>query len=297
MRELNYNNAAETIRLAYPHSWDPADITGLTLTINDRSGNELASAAPATLWTSTTLDGAVSAYATSLTLDAGADDLEPDDLIMLVGAGGKEIQTVRGYDSATKIVTLDSVLRNGYSDGDAVYGMFATIEVDLSDTDVFPAGKELVLIWTPIGTGAPFTETGAISKYRQIDSAGFEGLFRDLYPRAHLGLTQPRNRLSSVLRIAKQEIKTRLLAKDPTFDITKIRDQDLLKPSLMASCAVIWARDGDHVLEDERKEYKDVLLTAIETLAALPIWIDPDEDNIQDTGEISAHPPIFMAGY
>jgi hypothetical protein len=297
MRELNYNNAAETIRLAYPHSWDPADITGLTLTINDRSGNELASAAPATLWTSTTLDGAVSAYATSLTLDAGADDLEPDDLIMLVGAGGKEIQTVRGYDSATKIVTLDSVLRNGYSDGDAVYGMFATIEVDLSDTDVFPAGKELVLIWTPAGTGAPFTETGAVSKYRQIDSAGFEGLFRDLYPRAHLGLTQPRNRLPSVLRIAKQEIKTRLLAKDPTFDITKIRDQDLLKPSLMASCAVIWARDGDQVLEDERKEYKDVLLTAIETLAALPIWIDPDEDNIQDAGEISAHPPIFMAGY
>jgi hypothetical protein len=297
MIELNYNNAAETIRLAYPQGWDPADITGLTLTINDRSGNELAEAAPATLWTSTTLDGAVSAYTTSLTLDAGADDLEPDDLIMLAGAGGKEIQTVRGYDSATKIVTLDSILRNGYSDGDAVYGMFAIIEVDLSDIDVFPVGRELVLIWTPTGTGAPFTKTGAISKYRQIDSAGFEGLFRDLYPRAHLGLTQPRNRLPSVLRIAKQEIKTRLLAKDPMFDITKIRDQNLLEPSLMASCAVIWARDGDQVLEDERKEYKDVLLTAIETLAALPIWIDPDEDNIQDTGEISAHPPIFMAGY
>jgi hypothetical protein len=297
MRELRHNSASETIRLAYPHGWDPADITGLTLTINDRAGNELAEAAAATLWTPTTLNGAVSAYTTSLTLDAGADDLEPDDLIMLDGAGGIEIQTVKGYDSATKLVTLDSILRNGYSDGDAVYGMFAVIEIDLSDTDVFPVGKELVLIWTPAGTGAPFTENGAIFKYRQIDSAGFEGLFRDLYPRAHLGLTQPRNRLPSVLRIAKQEIKTRLLAKDPTFDITKIRDQNLIEPSLMASCAVIWARDGDQVLEDERKEYKDALLTAIETLAALPIWIDPDEDNIQDTGEISAHPPIFMAGY
>lgn len=297
MRELNYGSDAETIRLAYPHSWDPADITGLTLAINDRSGNELAAASPATLWTPTTLDGAAGAFSTTITLNAGADDLEPDDLIMLVGAGGKEIQTVRGYNSTTKLVTLDSILRNGYSDGEAVYGLFATIEVDLSDTDVFPAGKELILIWTPVGTGSPFTETAAISKYRQVDAAGFEGLFRDLYPRAHLGLTQPRNRLPSVLKVAKQEIRSKLLAKDPRFDVSKVRDQELLDPALMASCAVIWARDGDKVLEDERKEYKDALTSAVKMLAALPVWVDTDEDNIQDTGETSAHPHIFMAGY
>jgi hypothetical protein len=298
MRELRYGSSAETLRITFPLAWDPTLLTGITLTIQDRQGTVLMAAAPATLWGPEVLDGAASAFSTTFKLDGTPDNLEPGDQLKLVGAGGiSELQTVADYAPTTKIVTLESILRNGYSDGDDVYGLWAVITVDLSDTDDFPAGRELVLIWTPSGVSGAFTELAEISRYQQLDVSGFAEYLRDIYPRAYDGLVTPRNRLNTVVEEATQKVAALLIARDPKFILSKVRDQRLIRPAIAAACAVIWVRNGDAELEDERKEWRRDLAEEIETLALQQIWVDLEDDFIEDKNETMEHPYIFRKGW
>jgi hypothetical protein len=298
MIELNYSSSAQAIRVVFPESWDPALLTGLTLTIKDRQGAVLMAAAPATLWPDAVLDGAAPAFSLSIKLDGTPTALAPQDPIKIVGAGGiSEYQTVADYNTVTKVATLESILRNGYSDGDDVYGLWAIITVDLSNTTTYPAGKELTLLWTPSGISGEFTELAEISRYNQLDAAGFAQYLRDIYPRAYDGLVQPRNRLSTVIEEATQKVAALLISRDPTFVLSKVRDQRLIRPAIAAACAVIWVRNADSELEDERKEWRRDLSEEIETLASQPVWVDLEDDFVEEAGETSEHPHVFRKGW
>lgn len=295
MIRLNLGNDAEVIRFELPLEWNPADLTGLTLAIEDKAGNTLAAAAAATLYTATTLDGAVSATDSSITLADGADALNPGDRILVVGAGGSEQKTVKGY--ASLVAEVDTIFELGYSDGDDVYGLFATIEVDISDTDDFPAGQELLLIWTPAGTGGVQTQEAEVSAYRQIDVAGLAIELQDVYPRAYTGLTTPRYRLGRIAVRAQSDVRKLLLTQDPTCELNQIRDMDIIRPAVAAQCAVLWTLNGDDELTEERKMYREQLATEIDLLAKMPIWHDEDDDGVEDSGEERVHPHYFCKGW
>lgn len=295
MRRLNLGNDAETLRLELPIEWNPADLTGLTLTINDQSGNELMVAAAVTLWTPTTLDGAVAACSTSCTLAAGSDDLAPGDGIMVIGAGGRERMVVKGY--AALVAEVDTIFSLDFADGDDVYGLFGTIEVDLSDTSVFPAGQELLLIWTPAGSGGPITEEAVISSYRQVDIAGLREELRDVYPRAYVGLTVPRDRLERIAARARNDIRKQLLAMDQSLELNTIRDQDLILPAVAAQCAVLWTLNGDDELDNERATFKEQVSAELALISTLDVWGDSDGDLVDDPLERRDHPPVFHNGW
>jgi len=297
MRELNYNSDSEKIRLDYPYQWNPLSITGLTLTINDRDGTELVAATEASLYSETSLDTECRRYSRSITLVSGSGSLDIGDTIRIKGILGFEDHFVKGWDLDNLTAELENFVDRDFESGSTVHKLSATVTVDLSDTDTFTAGKELLLIWEPTGTGAKLTELGIVSQYQQDDLAGFEGEFRDIYPRAYIGLTQPRNRLKNVMTAAQNEVRSMLLERDPRFDISKIRDQDILNPAIMASCAVHWALNGDDRIKDERAEYKSRLSNEIQRLTVLPVWVDTDDDTVQDDGETVAHPYFFSTGW
>jgi hypothetical protein len=298
MRELNYSSSAQVIRVVFPESWDPALLSGLTLTIMDREGTVLMVAAPATMWPDAALSVAAPAFSLSITLAGTPTAPAPQDPLKIVGASGiSEYQTVSAYNSVTKVVTLESILKYGYGIGDDVYGLWATITVDLSDTDDYPAGKQLTLLWTPSGISGPFTELAEISKYQQLDVAEFGQYLRKIYPRVYDGLFSPQNRLSEVIDAATKKVAALLVTRDPKFVLSKVRDQELLKPSIAAACAVIWVRNGDRELEDERKEWRRDLSEEIETLASQQVWVDIEDDFVEDENETMAHPHIFQKGW
>jgi len=298
MIELTYSSSAQAIRVVFPERWDPALLTGLTLTILDRSGAVLMAAAPATLWPAAVIDGSAPAFSLSIKLDGTPTALAPQDPIKIVGAGGiSEYQTVADYNTVTKVATLESILRNGYSDGDGVYGLWAEITVNLSNTTTYPAGKELTLLWTPSGISGEFTELAEISRYNQLDAAGFAQYLRDIYPRAYDGLVSPRNRLATVIEEATQKVAALLLARDPTFVLSKIRDQRLIRPAIAAACAVIWVRNADAELADERTEWRRDLSEEIETLASQQVWVDMEDDFIETPGDTREHPHVFRKGW
>lgn len=311
MRELRYNSASEVLRVNFPSSWDPSALTGLTLTIKGRDGSVLLDAEDVTLWTPTTLDGAAAAFSTSITLDeitvppegegepttVDPDSLSPGDLIMLVGPEGREIQTVKGYDATTFVVALDAILRNGYGDGNAVYGLWGSVEIDLSDTATYPAGKELTLVWTPTGTGAEFTELAVVSKYQQLETAGFESYLRDMRPRVWIGLKQPRDRLNTVVKEARSKVQNMLLDHDKTFVMERVRDQAILNPAIAAACAVLWMRDSDDELKEEKKSAMSDLTEEVGELCASQVWVDLEDDEIEGAGDKREHPHVFRKGW
>ena len=296
MLKFSYSSASQPVRIEYPLEWDIASLSALDLTITDDEGTALLEDEAMTLYTATTLDGAAVRYADTVTLDAGADDLEAGDAIFLSGSAGSERRIVKGYDSSGKVVTLETILDNQYDDGDSVYGLFATVDLDLSDTDVYTEGMDVTLEFVPTGTGAPFTLRAEIIAFVQVDLAGFERDLSGILPRVYDGLKNPENRLPIIIDDAKEQLRRDMLT-EYSLDILRLRDQSLLFPSLRYLCAVNWTMNGDEDLLDEEKRFVDRYKTEIARLAKLPTWSDPDNDKIKDDGEVKSHPVVFYKGW
>lgn len=288
---ITYTNDTDTLKLVFPLGWDPADLTGVTLAIADKKGNPLQAATAAALYAATGLDGAASRFASSFTLDDAAAALVPGDFIRIAGVNGYEDHVVKGYDPATYTVQVELVLGRDFEDGAAVYRLSAISTVDFSDTDVYPPGIQLVLTWTPTGSGAPFTERAEIDDRVQLDIAEFKADFLALYPRAYKALSEPQDRFERILRMAQDEL--RLVLESRGLDSTRLVDQRLLSPPLMATLARYWLVNGDEQMEDERKVIESHYSAQIEQLCRLPVWIDSDIDGVEDADEVSTHPLIF----
>jgi len=294
---MKYSSDSEIYRVNFPSGWSAEDLTEMSLNIYDSAGEALLEDSAFTLYTATTLDGAVSRYEDSLTLDSEAGDLAPGDRIMIVGTGVSEIRTVKGYDSTNRIVTLETTVDNQYDDGDSVYALHATADLDLSDTDVFEQGAVLTIEVIPVGTGAPFTERATLLAYQQLDTEGFSRDMEALYPRAYSALTSPANRFEAVLNSVREKLRKDMLLQSGRFNINTIRDSSVLGPALMALCAFNWTLNGDDGLADERKAYQNEYEAEKRVLASLPIWADSDEDLIEDDEETTSHPHIFLPGW
>lgn len=288
---ITYTKHTSVVRISFPTDWDPSALTGLTLTVDDNAGNELLATSAATIWTSTTLDSAASQYDTALYLDAGADNLEIGDIVRIEGLLGREDHTVKGFDPSTKIATLETILGRSFEEGAAVNALNALIAVDFSDTDDYAPGTQLVLTWTPTGTGSPYTILAEIEAFNQIEVAEFIEEFKAIYPRAYSALITPADRLRVVLRNAQARLRMDLLSRN--LDVARIKDQRLITPPLMALVAMIWAINGDDELMEERKVLSGEYGTLLEILCALPVWVDSDGDGIEDDGETQDHPKYY----
>lgn len=288
---ITYTNQTNKIKISFPADWDPSLLAGLTLSISDNQGGAILAPAAATLWTPTVLDSSASQYVTELYLDAGADDLDIGDIVRIEGLLGREDHTVKGFDPSTKTTTLETILERSFEAGAAVNALNAFITVDFSDTDDYAPGTQLVLTWTPTGTGSPYTILAEIEAFNQIEVAEFIEEFKAVYHRAYNALITPADRLRIVLRNAQSRLRMDLLSRN--LDVARIKDQRLITPSLMALVAMIWATNGDDELIEERKVLAGEYSTLLETLCALPIWVDSDGDGIEGDGETQDHPKYY----
>lgn len=291
MTPRTFTSLTTSIEMFFPRTWDPASLTAVSLQIKDVAGTELQAATPAALYTATSLDGDVSRFATEVTLDAGAGALKPGDLIRIVGINGYEDHTVKGWDGTNKVAQLEFHVDRAFEDNAVVYRLSAVSTVDFSNTTTYPAGTQLVLVWTPTGSGSSFTELAEIETRLQVDVASFTADFKALYPRAYDALSVPADRLDSIIRLALDELRLTLLSR--SLDMSRIVDQRLISPPLMALVARYWTINGDDDLEDERRVIDAAYSAAVEQLCNLPIWEDHDGDKILDDGEVLDHSAQF----
>ena len=290
MKQLRYANATNAFHFDFPSEWDPELLTALVLQIKDLEGTELLADTTVTLFTATTLDGDVNAYASSIVLDSGTDTPEIGDVLLMKGVEGDSVVKVKAWSATDFTAELEAILDYDYADGEAVYGMFGNINIDLSNTTTFPLGEIIQLLWKPTGTGQEVTTLAQVSK-SALDVEGLRKTFSYVFPRAYKGLTDPTDRVSVIFDQAEHELGLEMLAEN--MDIQRIKDQDVISPALMTKAALIWLNDGDENKEDERKYLMNVYATQVGILKKLPIWTDTDQDDVQDDHEVSDHEPIF----
>lgn len=288
MKQIVYGSSAAPLRIEYPPDWDPTAISGLTVTVMDRSGNELLSAQAATRYTATSVDGAVDRYSDNFTLDSGAGALSIGDPILLVGDAGKETKYIKGWDNSNKIVEIEGYTDLEYADNDSVYGCFATYALDISNTTTYTAGIIITVLWTPAGTGEPFTQQVQVSK-TALAIEGLEKLFRGRWERAYNAFTQPDNRFEEMAEMAQEELINDLMAENPGIDIHRLIDQDTAKWAVMAQMAWIWALSGDENKEDEREIIGAELEKQKKNLTARFLWLDNNQDFIEDDDETTSY--------
>jgi hypothetical protein len=287
-----FTNSTTTIPLVFPRGWDPATLTAVTLQIADKDANELQAATATALYTAAALaTGGADQFASSFTLAAGAGALIPGDFIRLSGVSGYEDHVVKGYDATTRTVVIELVLGRDFEAGAKVYRLSTIATVDFSDTDDYPPGIQLVLTWTPTGSGDVFTERAEIDDRVQLDVAELSADFAALYPRAWQALKEPQDRFDRILRMAQDEL--RLVLSSRGLDPTRLVDQRLLSPPLMATLARFWLINGDEKMEDERKILESNYSAQIERLCNLPVWVDSDIDGVEDTDETTSHPQQY----
>ena len=286
-----FTNTTDLLKIEFPRTWDPALLSSLNVKVADFQGEELVEETAADLYVPSTLSLDARRYARSITLTVDDDELEVGDLIRIVGVLGVEEHVVKGWDESTLTAELEEHVDRDFESGALVYRMSAYAAVDMSDTDTFPAGLQMVVTWTPSGTGGALTRLAEIEESIQADIADFTTKFRALYKRAYRALTTPENNLDTVLDAAKDELRTDLL--DRGLDISRIKDQRILTPPLMAQVALMWARDGDENTADEMVVYQKAYSAAFEKLCRKPIWQDKNGDGVLTDDEVTVHPPQF----
>ena len=294
MRQLKYNSASNVLRFEFPVEWKGEDITGVTLTIVDRDGNELLAADALTLYTATELDGAVAQYQGEVTLDSGAGNLSQGDPILIAGAAGAERHIVGGYNATSKVVTLEDNLNSAHEDADAVYGLWGEITVDTTVVATFTTGLVCTLLWTPTGSGQATTQAAQISK-AVVELEGLGKRLNRYCSRAYNAFTRPDDYLSEIQEEAERRIGKKLLVSN--VDLNRMVDQDIVADAVLAEMCRLWTISGDKDMEDERKFFTAEVESEMAIILALPIWIDQNQDLIEDKKEIDLHIPTFGRGY
>ena len=294
MRQLKYNFATNYLRLEFPDEWKPDDITGVSLTITGTDGTVLQAAMAATKYANTDLDADVAAYLDEITLAAAAGNLAAGDVILIAGIAGAERRRVQGYDTTGKVATLEEILREAHEKDDAVYPCWVTsAAIDTTTVATWTAGLPMTLTWTPTGSGQAFVELAEISKY-SMAVEGLELRFEAVYKRAWDDF-EKMGTFSIIREEAERQLRAELASNG--LDYNRIVDNDIFAPVLMDRMAWIWTLNGDENKKDEREAIGAEYNSKIAQLLKNPIWVDTDQDLIEDTDEVTDHELIFLKGW
>jgi hypothetical protein len=263
MQKIHYESDSQILRLEFPFSWDVSSLSEVNLTIRDTQGNILDADIACTLWTASELVGAVSQYDRSIILAADCDALSPGDWLTLDNENVKVLQ----YSSTLREVTLCDPLRYDHEDECPVYGRFATCEIDVSNTDIFAKGLQLVLSWQP-DVGFPVEELGEIlTNTVQIP-----------------GLDETVNQLTAELRLRG-------------IFIDRVVDKNFLIPCLLSKMRWLTLLNGDLSYNDERQVAQAEYQRQFELVCASPIWQDVNQDQKKSDSEVDSHQMYFERGF
>jgi hypothetical protein len=76
--------------------------------------------------------------------------------------------------------------------------------------------------------------------------------------------------------------------------IDRVVDQNLLNPALMAKVAWLSLLTGDDAYSAERDVTMAEYTRQVEILIRSPIWVDRDQDGIEDSAEVEDHAQMGM---
>lgn len=292
MKQLPYGDSSYTFRLELPETWDIESITEVTLGLDSLSGEELLADEAATLYTATTLNGAVSAGGMSITLAGGADAVDEGDRLRIAASASGPHEDVQCdyYDSSGKVVYLTRALNEDHATGAAVYGMFATDVVDLSGSD-FTLGLQLWATWTPDTDDRPIKDKFQIANV-EYQASDFWNVFAVRFPTEYEA-AQARD-LEVLEAVYRDEFQQHLYING--INIDRVDDRASIEPGFMrfARLQLLESMGDEQAAEWElaRRSWVDwVTEFATKTVVAQDTNMD---GAVSKDNEVKIHEPVFF---
>jgi hypothetical protein len=257
-------------------SWDPS--ASVTVTITDKAGTTLVNAQAATQYAGDTLAASSAAGTFTITLTTGTA-LEQGDLIVIGSDSiGWQKREVDGYVASTKVVTLLTGLDEALPVGAAVYGLDLGYTVDTTATG-WDGLTQVEVIWTPDTDDLPFTELWEVRTFRTA-VAGFEDEFRAAFNSLYTEIN-PEDFPKFEDR-ARDRLKQEFEYMGRNFEL--IVDSQLIREIMIIEIALLIGR-ATHMDEAQYERLTADRQHQLDILNNLEIWIDDNEDNIEDEEE------------
>ena len=280
-RVIPYDDSSILLRMEFPSQWACENVTGVNIKIvQSSSGSELLASTSATVYTATTLDGAVSSGTGYITLAAGAGDVVQGDRLRLINP--LEEVTVKSYNTTSKRADLERTLYYDHADSDDVYPCWATYTLDTSDTSTFAENDALVIIWTATGIDNATVYDSAIIRDRSYSPSAYSRRFQVLYPREYSMVEDRVNEfLDECITMCAIELRNNGIDTDMFVD-TDVLDPVYLKYARWQATMIggdSWSYEHDTALKN--------FLDSIEWLKSQPYWVDEDGDNTEDDEEVT----------
>ncbi len=282
MKKIVFGDSSFGLRLDFPSSWKAAP-TSVSIRITDPGGTELLATVAATIPPTNTLaQNAVS----------GAESLDLSNSVPIYSGDRFEIdgrdtpaETVTASASGARTMALASPLRYSHEAGLIVRALFATYSLDASSPTDYPAGRTVVVTWTP-NTDEPALR----EEYEIVRAAlalpGLEGEFQRIYPTEH---QMTGGRFASYEAEARRRIESwfRLRGRD----MSKLVGDDLNTPMMELMVWLINKSNGGDTRQTEASEALKAYEQAMAEIGESPIWIDTDGDGTKDDEEWRPSPP------
>lgn len=292
IKQIKYNDSSFTLRFEFPDDWAIASITGVDVSITDAGGSTMLASTAATLYTSVALASAAAVGDATVTLGGTPGALSRGDRLLIAAsaAGRDEIIEVESYNSSTKVVSLRHSIQYAHSSTTALYPCWCTYALDTSTTATWAAGEECTVMWTPDTDDNPVPELYTIGK-TEFGSSETLDRFRVQYP--SLYEARDRSGIEDVEAEARRRVGMHCKVKN--MDLNRLVDQDLMSPSIVEMMANLIASGGGDNAEYEQQTTWERFVREFELFASLPVWVDDDQDLIQDEEEVQKHAVPFWS--
>ncbi len=247
------------------------------------SGTYETTTGAATLMTATTLSAAASAGEDTITLTAVTSVVEGSTLRIAGSADGKHEDVVAQAVGAADVI-LSEYLKYDHTTATAVSGRFLSYAFDASQSD-FTSGLDFSVIWEITNTDDPAWREDAEILKREIAFGGLETKFAALYPHYHVAM--PAGEFTTYQDAAFEDLRV-LFKWRAGRDIDKMVNPDELEPVLLRQIAYSIALAGDDAWIEERKAMKMERDDWLTRMSQASIWIDTDQDDVEDDSEVQA---------
>ena len=270
------DDTAYTIKTQMPSEWEPFNQT-VTVTVGDKAGNDLVDSQSATVATADTTDGAILAGAAGGTLTTGTMDAGQ---LWAFGSDdqGWQIREIESYVVSTKAFTIHKRFNRALVDNSDVRALDMSYTVDASAT-AWDNKTEVEVLWEPSGDFHPMTELWEVRKTLS-SIAGLEDIFSDRFNHLYIGLVA--GSWDTFRTGARDRLTRRFDQVGRNFNL--IVDSEIATEITLLEIALMIARGvsiDEAVIARLEKDYE----YEMEILNALDIWIDDNEDEIEDDDE------------
>jgi hypothetical protein len=275
-KTIKSGDSSFIVKSRIPSKWNHGNT--ITADLIDLAGNELDTDNAVTVYSGGVL--ASGAVAGEYEIVLAVDNAVEAGAHIAIGSDASGYQTliVDSYTAATKTIELTECLDEDVTTLDSVYGLDVSTTIDFSQS-IYDDLEKISIRWKSDGDELDMVEVWRILT-KENQPSGLESAFKNAYPT--IASTVEDETFNDLSTRAEQWLINYCNVKNRDYKL--VQDNELTKELMINQMALMQGTGADisEVYYDRIQKQLDNNLIMFDEL---PIWIDKDQDDVQDDDE------------